>query len=270
MPWPYQKGLFESNRILSLPVTALSPNPAQPRTSFSATELEELAASIHVHGILQPLSVRKTGKTYQIVAGERRWRAAQLAGLQEVPCLVVRVTEEDSSLLALIENVQRQDLDFLDEATALALLLRTHQLSQEEVARRLGKSQSSIANKLRVLRLSTPVLTLLQSNHFTQRHGRALLPLEHNQPLQLETAQLMVDNHWTVAHTEEYVAALLAPKTEPKKKPTFIIKDVRLFLNTVTKGLTMMQSAGVHAICHREETDDSLCLTISIPKQKSK
>lgn len=263
-----QQGIFESNRILSLPISALSPNPDQPRRYFGAKELEELSSSIQAHGILQPLSVRRIGKDYQIIAGERRWRAAKLAGLQEVPCLVVRATQEESSLLALLENIQRQDLDFLEESVALSHLLRTHDLSQEELARRLGKSQSAIANKLRILRLSPNVLALLQAHHCTERHARALLALEHDSSLQQETAQKIVDNQWTVARTEDYITALLAPKEPSKKRPTFIIKDVRLFLNTVTKGLTMMQDAGVDAVCHRQETEDNVNLTISIPKQR--
>lgn len=268
MSWHQSRGIFEGNKILSLPTHALTPNPNQPRSFFGAKELEELAASIQCYGILQPLSVRKIGKDYQIIAGERRWRAAQLAGLTEVPCLVIRASCEDSSLLALLENVQRQDLDFLEEAIALSALIRTHHFTQGELARRLGKSQSAIANKLRILRLSPDVLTTLQAQGCTERHARALLALEHDFTLQRETAQLMVDNQWTVAQTEVYIGNLLTPKQPTPKSPTFIIKDVRLFLNTVTKGLSMMQDAGVNAVCNRQETEEAVNLTISIPKQR--
>ena len=231
-----RKGLFESTKVLFLPIAAISPNPDQPRTCFSREGLEELAASIQ--------------------AGERRWRAAKQAGLTEVPCILVSVDSQGSSLLALVENLQRRDLNFVEEATALAKLIETYHLSQEEAARRIGKSQSAVANKLRLLRLPPDVLTLL----------RALLRLEEPE-LQRMAARHVAEQGLTVARTEEYVEALLHPADKPaRKKPTFVIKDVRLFLNTVTRGLSMMKSAGVQANCKRQETEDSILLTITIPK----
>lgn len=266
-----KKGLFESNRVLFLPLDGIVPNPSQPRKFFSREGLEELALSIREHGVLQPLSVRKTQCGYELVSGERRLRAARLAGLGEVPCILVNVDGEKSSLLALVENLQRRDLDFVEEAAALARLIRTYGLSQEEAARRLGKSQSAVANKLRLLRLSPEVLTLLREHGMTERHARALLRLGSD-ALQLEVARAVVEGGLTVAMTEELVARTLSPlpiKAPVKKKPTFILKDVRLFLNTVTRGLSMMNSAGVDAACERKETADSIFLTIRIPKQSA-
>lgn len=263
MPFLRKKGLFESNKVLFLPVACLSPNPNQPRKRFSRAGLEELAASIAQHGILQPLSVRRNGTGYELVSGERRLRAAYLAGLTEVPCIVVAVDEAQSSLLALIENVQRRDLDFVEEAQALQALLEATGLSQEAVAHQIGKSQSAVANKLRLLKLTPETLRLLRDNGLTERHARALLRLEL--PLQQENAaRHIIAQGLTVAKTEEYVQSLLTPA--PKRtKPTFIIKDVRLFLNTVTRGLSMMKNAGVPADCHRQDTDDAILLTIRIP-----
>lgn len=264
MPFRQKKGLFESLRVLFLPVSSISPNPNQPRRDFDPAALEELAGSIAVHGILQPLSVRRTEGGYQLISGERRLRAAKLAGLPEVPCLVVSADDRESSLLALIENVQRRDLDFWEEALALQALLEASGLSQEALARQIGKSQSAVANKLRLLKLSPEALTLLRENGFTERHARALLCLPTSEA-QAEAAQYVVAHRFTVAQTEAYVDALLTPS--PKKaKPIFILKDVRLFLNTVKRGLSMMQSAGVHAACDRTDTPEEILLTIRIPR----
>lgn len=262
-----KKGLFESTRVLFLPITAISPNPNQPRKTFAQDGLEELAASIRLYGVLQPLSVRKVGTGYELVSGERRLRASSLAGLAEVPCILVNVDDEASSLLALIENLQRRDLDFVEEAAALAKLIRTFHLSQEEAAQKIGKSQSAVANKLRLLRLPPDVLALLREHHFTERHARALLRLETS-PEQRTAAHYMVENNLTVAKSEQYIEGLLTKvDSPPHRKPIFILKDVRLFLNSVTKGLNLMKSAGVNADCDRQDTDDSILLTIKIPKQ---
>lgn len=269
MPFHRKKGLFESGRILFLPVTELSPNPGQPRRTFSQEALEELAASIKEHGVLQPLSVRRIPSGYELISGERRLRASQLAGLNEVPCIVVSVDSEGSSLLALVENLQRRDLDFLEEATALASLIQTYGLSQEEAARRIGKSQSAVANKLRLLHLPPDVLALLREHDCTERHARALLKLG-DASLQLEAAKTVIAQGLTVARTEQLVENLLNAQDKPaKKKPTYIIKDVRLFLNTVTHGLSLMKTAGVNADCDQQETADSILLTIRIPKKTS-
>ena len=254
----------EGQRVLSLPLDQIRPNPDQPRRTFDPQALEELADSIRALGILQPLSVRKTDNGWELVAGERRLRAAAMAGLERVPCLPVCADSRNSSLLALVENLQRQDLDFLEESLALDKLLRTYCLSQDEVARRIGKSQSAVANKLRLLRLPLSILQSLRDNGLTERHARALLRLEHDHRLEHAAAQV-VAGHFTVARTEQYVNSLLAAG-KPRPKRAFVIKDVRLFLNSVTRGLSMMKSAGVDACCQQQETDDAICLTIRIPK----
>ena len=261
-----RKGLLESTRVLFLPPAAITPNPDQPRKSFAKEGLEELAASIREHGVLQPLSVRKVAAGYELISGERRLRAARMAGLTEVPCILVGVDSEGSSLLALVENLQRRDLDFVEEAAALEKLIRTYGLSQEEAARKIGKSQSAVANKLRLLRLAPEALILLREHGFTERHARALLRLEGAEA-QHAAARHVVERGLTVAKTEQYVESLLQQDTQTKRKPTIVIKDVRFFLNTVSRGLSMMKSAGVSADCKRQETADSILLTIRIPKQ---
>lgn len=260
-----KRGLFETGKVVYLSVDALRPNPGQPRTLFSADGLEELAASILEHGILQPLSVRRSSVGYELVSGERRLRAARLAGLEQVPCIVVDVDGEASSLLALVENLQRRDLDFVEEAVALDRLICLYHLSQEETARRIGKSQSAVANKLRLLRLAPEVLNLLRQNGLTERHARALLRLDDDVQ-RLSALRYMIDHNLTVAKTEAYIETLLAPPKPIRRKPTLRIKDVRFFLNTITHGLSIMKNAGVQAECGREETDEAILLTIRIPK----
>ena len=268
MPLLRRKGLYETGRVIYLHPDVLHPNPNQPRKRFSPDGLEELAASIREHGVLQPLTVRKVDGSFELVAGERRLRAARLAGLSEVPCIVIDVDGVCSSLLALVENLQRRDLDFLEEAMALDRLIHTYDLSQEEAARRIGKSQSAVANKLRLLKLSPRLLDRLRQNGLTERHARALLRLETEEQ-QWEVLEYVIDHHLTVAQTEAYIEARLTPPPPRKKKPTFILKDVRLFLNTVTKGLSMMKDAGVNAEYGRQETEDAILLTIKIPKAAS-
>ena len=266
MPFLRKKGLFESSKVFYLPISSISPHPNQPRKRFSQASLEELSQSIALHGILQPLSVRRGADGgYELISGERRLRAAHMAGLAQVPCLLVAVDDRESSLLALIENVQRRDLDFLEEAQALQALLDASDLSQEALARQIGKSQSAVANKLRLLKLSPAALQLLRENGFTERHARSLLRLPTHQQ-QEDAARHVVGEALTVAKTEAYVDALLAPPPKQRPKPIFILKDVRLFLNTVTRGLSMMQSAGVQADCQRQDTPDAILLTIRIPR----
>ena len=268
MPLLRRKGLYETGRVIYLHPDVLHPNPNQPRKRFSPDGLEELAASIREHGVLQPLTVRKVDGSFELVSGERRLRAARMAGLSEVPCIVIDVDGVCSSLLALVENLQRRDLDFLEEAMALDRLIHTYDLSQEEAARRIGKSQSAVANKLRLLKLSPRLLDRLRQNGLTERHARALLRLETEEQ-QWEVLEYVIDHHLTVAQTEAYIEARLTPPPPRKKKPTFILKDVRLFLNTVTKGLSMMKDAGVNAEYGRQETEDTILLTIKIPKAAS-
>lgn len=260
-----KKGMLDSTRVLFLPVNDIMPNPDQPRKNFPQQSLEELACSIQELGLLQPLTVRRRSDHWELVAGERRLRAAKLAGLQEVPCLSLQIDSQRSSLLALVENLQRRDLDFWEEAMALERLISIYQLSQEEAARRIGKSQSAVANKLRLLKLSPDVLELLRSGGCTERHARALLAL--NAPaLQRQAAEQVIADELTVAQTEQLVQQMLAPPPakRAKVKRTFVVKDVRLFLNTLNRGIALMQSAGVNAQCNREDREGEIFLTIRI------
>lgn len=265
-----RKGEFLSTRVQYIPLGRIRPNPQQPRRSFDEEGLAELAASIRSCGILQPLTVRRAGEGYELVAGERRLRAARIAGLREVPCLVAQVGEEDSALLALMENLQRRDLDCWEEAVAIARLISRYGLSQEEAARRLGRAQPTVANKLRLLRLPEDVRNLLRENGLTERHARALLRLQDPE-VQRRAAGDMVRRGMNVAQAEAYVEKLLqsAQVTPPRGRSTYIIKDVRLFLNSVDRGLHLMRQAGVDAGWNRQDTDREILLTIRIPKRAS-
>ncbi len=259
----------DRRQIIDIPVKELKPNPHQPRRDFDRQGLEELSRSIASVGVLQPLSVRRTVNGWELVAGERRLRAAQLAGLTTVPCLPIEADEQTSSLLALIENLQRRDLDVWEEAEALRRLIERFHLSQEEAARRVGKSQSAVANKLRLLKLPPDVIASLRSNRLTERHARALLRLE-DPDRQRAALEHILKARLNVARTEEYIDRLCRQEERPRRaSPIYRFKDVRLFLNTVRRGLAVMQSAGVAARCGREETDSEITLTIHIPKQEA-
>ena len=262
---------MEEKRVMRLPTSAIRPNPRQPRQWFDEAGLRELAASIRRHGILQPLTVRRRGDVWELVAGERRLRAARLAGLETVPCIEAVVDERESALLALVENLQRQDLHYFEEAAAIADYLKRSGSTQEEAAAQLGRSPSAVANKLRLLRLSPACRELLLSNGLTERHARVLLRLEDDEE-RLNAARHMADRHMNVAQAEQYIERRLEElQTKPPAgRRLFIIKDVRLFLNSVDRNLRLVQEAGIDAKCERQDTEDAICLTIRIPRRPAK
>lgn len=261
--------------ILYLRTEDIAPSPVQPRQYFDDGALRELSESIRNYGILNPLTLRLRGGRYELVAGERRLRAAKLAGLREVPCIVLDVNMEDAGLIALIENLQRKDLDFIEEATGIRQLIQMFGMSQEEAARRIGRSQSAVANKLRLLRLPSDILEALRKNGLSERHGRALLRLPDEEAQHAALAYIL-EHDLTVAATDAYVDLLLAapappeapPEPTPTRRRTFILKDVRLFLNSLTRNVELMKQGGIDAGIRREETPDALIVTISIPKAR--
>ena len=257
-----------SNSTVTLKISELEPNQDQPRREFDDEALAELADSIAQHGVLQPLLVRPiAGGGYQIVAGERRFRACRMAGVQEVPVVIRELSDGQVMELALIENLQRQDLHYMEEAAAIAKLIAVYGLSQEQAAERLGKSQSAVANKLRLLRLSPACVTLLREGGLSERHARALLRLSDENE-RLAALRVIIERGCNVAQAEAYIESVLqrAAVTPPRRRPTFIVKDVRLFLNTIRRSMGIMQRAGVDAACEREDTDEEIRLTIRIPR----
>lgn len=260
-----------ATELLQLPISEIRPNPRQPRRTFAEEGLEELALSIRTHGILQPLTVRRTEQGWELIAGERRLRAALLAGLETVPCMEAEADGNRSALLALVENLQRRDLHYFEEAAAIAGYLRASGVTQEEAAAQLGRSPSALANKLRLLRLSPVCRKRLTEHNLTERHARALLRLEAEDE-RLTALNHIVKRQLNVAQTEQYIENRLAAlqSTPPQRRRTFILKDVRLFLNSVDRGLRMVRDAGIHADYDRQETERDILLTIRIPKGRTK
>jgi len=253
------KTYMETGRVIFLPIRVIKPNPNQPRKVFQKELLEDLTQSIRQHGILQPLSVRRVGTGYELIAGERRLRAAQGAGLSEVPCIVMQMDDWESGMAAMVENLQRQDLDFIEEAMGISRLMELGNLSQEQAARMLGKSQSAVANKLRILRHSESVLDALREGGLTERHARALLRLPEEQ--KVPAIREIVRQNMSVARTEKYIESLL----NQKEGRTPSVK-VGAFLNSLTQSLAKIQLAGVPAVSERRETESQIVLTITIPK----
>lgn len=251
---------METGRVIFLPARTIRPNPAQPRKVFEENALSELAESIRQHGILQPLSVRRSGNGYELIAGERRLRAAQQAGLTEIPCIVMNMDEQASTLAAMTENLQRQDLDFLEEAMGIARLMELCNLSQEQAARQLGKSQSAIANKLRLLRHSAPVLDALRQSGLTERHARALLKLR-DEGEKLCAIRVIQQQNMSVSRAEKYIDNLLRGNLCPMQTV-----NLQTFLNHLQQSLQRIQQSGISAISERRETEDEITLTITIPK----
>ena len=251
---------METGRVVFLPFSAVSPNPDQPRTEFSEEALEELTQSIRRHGVLQPLSVRRTESGYQLIAGERRLRAAQRAGLTEVPCLVMRLSDQESGMVALIENLQRQDLDFIEEAKGIGLLMERYRLTQEQASQALGKSQSGLANKLRLLRHSEAVLKMIRRDGLTERHARALLRLP-NDEMKFRVMDAIRQFSMTAQRTDSYIDSLLS-KEKPAGKP-----NLTRFLAGLDQSLAGFRSSGIPAISERKETDSQIIVTITIPKR---
>lgn len=254
------KTYMETGRVVFLPAKAIVPNPSQPREVFSEDSLMELAESIRRHGILQPLSVRRMGTGYELITGERRLRAGVLAGLTEVPCILMRMDDQESGLAALVENLQRQDLDFIEEARGIQKLMEAWNMSQEQAARLLGKSQSAVANKLRLLRHSKNVLTAVRDGGLTERHARALLKLPTDQ-LKLQVIHRIGLHNLSVVRTEQYIDSLLSQEESRPQKA-----NVGAFLNSLNQSLARIQLSGIPAVSERRETDSQIVLTITIPK----
>ena len=254
------KTYMETGRVVFLPVRAIRPNPAQPRKTFCPESLSELAASIGQHGILQPLSVRRSGTGYELIAGERRLRAAQMAGLTEIPCIVMTMDDKESGVAAILENLQRQDLDFVEEAIGISRLMDAWNMSQEQVARVLGKSQSAIANKLRILRHSQQVLHMLREAHLTERHARALLKLP-SETEKVSALTAIIRQDMSVAQTERYIEQLLQGKND---RPAAV--NLSVFFHHLDQTLQRIRQSGTRAISERRETDSQIVLTITIAK----
>ncbi|MDR1734408.1 MAG: ParB/RepB/Spo0J family partition protein [Oscillospiraceae bacterium] len=256
----------KQNLVLDLRPDEIIPNPNQPRRVFDAADLSSLAESIKQNGIIQPLSVRaRKAGGYELIAGERRLRAAKLVGLPTVPCVLSEVTDEHSAVIALVENIQREDLSFFEEAEAIQRTMETYRLPQETMAKRLGRAQSTLSNKLRLLKLPMEIREIIRNADLTERHARALLRIED--PVQQRNAlDLIVMRELNVSETDRLITSLLETSKKSNRQTVFLSKDVRLFVNTINHAVDAMVKIGIPADCAREETDDMICFTVRIPK----
>jgi len=253
--------------ILHLPLGIVNSNPYQPRRIFDRESLEELATSIQTYGVLQPISVRHiNGAGYELVAGERRLRACKLAGMATIPAIVVDITDHDSAVLAMIENLQRKDLHFFEEAQGLANLMTDYGFTQEALAGRIGKNQSTIANKVRIMRLPRAVQKVIVDNDLSERHARALLKV-NDEETQLEILAKVVKQGLTVRKTEALIEATLSPVTQavggqaPFKA---YIRDIRILTNSIKENLDMVRSSGIDTHFDMEQTDTGYNIMIKL------
>lgn len=254
------------NNIKEIPTEKLLPNPHQPRHQFNSDEMLALANSIKENGILQPLLIRRINNSEycEVVAGERRLRAAILVGLETVPCVEVDCDREKSAVFSILENVQREDLTFFEEAIAIGQLITVFGMSQSDVATKLGKSQSTLSNKLRLLKLPVDVRYYIEKEGLTERHARALLKLDNEEDI-WKVLNVVKDRHLNVAQTENYISTYSRTATKTKKKvPVF--KDFRIFVNTVNKAIQTMKASGIDAYSDKTETDDYIEFRVKIPK----
>ncbi len=274
-------GLFKNKeknvgKVVALDVGLIIPNRSQPRVTFDENELAALSASIRENGILQPINVRRCGVNYEIISGERRFRAAKICGLEEVPCIVIDADDERSAVLALIENIQRRDLSYFEEALAIERLIKFYGLTQEEAASRLGKAQSTIANKLRLLKFSDAERGLLIKGNVTERQARALVRID-DQKLRIHAMGEMIINKLNIEQTESMVEGILhgiIPKkrkeeSEPSEKKQNSRKNFhfplpRLYINSINKIVKNMKEANIECETVMNHVGDCYEYTIKI------
>ena len=254
----------KNQKIQKIKICDIERNPSQPRRVFDAASIRTLADSIAQNGLLQPLSVRRQGRGFELIAGERRLRALTLLGETYAPCIVVEASGQESAVLAIIENIQRRDLNIFEEAAAIETLINTLSLTQGQVAEKLSLSQSAVANKLRVLRLTESEREKILKNSLTERHARALLKIEDAQKRERVLNHICA-NRLNVVQSENYIENLLS--NNKKGKTTFVFRDLRIFISTINKAIETMRKSGVRASATRDENDGFIEYTIKIPKQ---
>lgn len=255
-------------KVVKVPIDTIFPNPYQPRKNFDDAALEELSASIAQYGVLQPLLVSpaEDGR-YMLIAGERRLRASKMAKLAEVPVIISEYTSQQIAEIALIENLQREDLHYLEEAEGYEKLMNQFHITQEAMAARVGKKQSTIANKLRLLRLSAPVRKVLMDAELSERHARALLKLPDDEK-RLEVLETIVAKNFSVRQTEEYINKLLDGKSDEKRKRMVIVNDVRIYLNSIKQVVDAVKTAGIPVAMEQTLEGDEVIISVRIKNQK--
>ncbi len=250
------------NSVVLIEIDQIHLNPAQPRMTFSQDQLRVLADSIRENGLLQPITVRKNFRgLYELISGERRMRAYSLLGYREIPCIVIEKSDRESAVLALIENIHREDLDMFEQALALKKLISEWNVTQEEAALKLGMAQSTLANKIRLLKLSYEEQQIILENNLTERHARALLRLD-DEISRLKVIKEIIAKNLTVAQTDKYITNL--GKSKKNQKRVHIIKDLRLFNSTINKAVKIMKEAGIRTVVNQKEYTDCVEYIIRI------
>ena len=262
-----EKAQEPASAAQELLIKNIAANPYQPRCNFDEEKLQELAASIKEFGVVQPVVVRKKGRSYELVAGERRLRAAGLAGLTKVPAIVKDYDDAKMMEIALIENLQREDLHFLEEAEGYEQLMEQFHLTQEAMAARVGKKQSTIANKLRLLRLSPAVRKVLVDAGLSERHARALLKLDDDAK-RLEVLEVVVAKNYSVRQTEEYINKLLEDNQQEKRRRMVIVNDVRIYLNSIKQVVNAIKDVGIPVNMEQTVEGDEVIVSVRIKNQK--
>jgi len=259
--------------VVNIAIEKIIPNRYQPRTVFDETKIEELARTIHTHGVIQPIVIRKMDdEMYEIIAGERRFRAMSKLQWTEVPAIIRNLSDKETASIALIENLQREELTAIEEAVAYQKLLKLHELTQEALAQRLGKGQSTVANKLRLLKLPEEVQQAIMKKELSERHARALMQIKEKE-MQLQLMNMTMENHWNVKQLEQKVDEIVNPplkedkKAKPKRKA--VSKDVRIALNTIKQSLSMVTKSGINIKTEEEDMEEFYQITVRIPKKKS-
>lgn len=260
-----------AENVLNLPISKIHPNRFQPRTIFDDSKIEELARTIHTHGIIQPIVVRTMENgDYEIIAGERRYRAMKSLQWVEVPAIIREMSDKETASVALIENLQREELTAIEEAQAFQQLLELHELTQEALAQRLGKGQSTVANKLRLLKLPEQIKESILKREISERHARALVPLK-NEELQLQLLEEIKEQDYNVRQLEQRIREILEPiekMKKPRVKRKSVSRDVRIALNTIRESLTLVNKTGIDVKAEEEEHDEYYQITVKIPKNK--
>lgn len=259
----------DRDEVRKIPVSQIIPNRFQPRTVFNDEKIEELSRTIHTHGIIQPIVVRQyDDDQFEIIAGERRYRAVQKLGWETVPAIVKNLNDTETASVALIENLQREELSPIEEAIAYGKLLELHDLTQEALAQRLGKGQSTVANKLRLLKLPEEIQSALLDKRITERHARALIPLK-NPEKQIQLLQEIIEKSLNVKQTEDRVVKMQeGTNQKPKPKRKAFSKDMRIAVNTIRQSLSMVSDSGINLDSEEEEHEEFYQFTIRIPKKK--
>ncbi len=259
-----------SKKLITLRSDEIYPSPYQPRREFDIYELQSLADSIAASGILQPLVVRKTAQGYELIAGERRLRAAKMAGLKKIPCILQSADETAAAIYAIIENTQRTDLSFFEEAAAIDQMIRLCSLSQSEAAERLGMAQSTLSNKLRLLRLSPELQERITAAALTERHARALLRLPEE--MRTDALNRIIAEQLNLHQSEQLITEMLTPRPAQSEVPVrkAAIGDIRLFANSLSKLVSTLQGAGLDAHTRRHETDKYIEYRVRITKSSEK